>query len=37
MNYVRKDGNPNSNNMNHSVTLMYQLMPSYLKLLSHHL
>jgi hypothetical protein len=25
MNVVRKDGKPNSNNMNHSGTLMYQL------------
>jgi hypothetical protein len=26
MNAVCKDGNPNSNNMNHSGTLMYQLI-----------
>jgi hypothetical protein len=26
MNVVRKDGKPNSKNMNHSRTLMYQLM-----------
>jgi hypothetical protein len=30
MNAVRKDGNPNSNDMNHGGMLMYQLNVAYL-------